>query len=107
MASQEGHLDVVKVLLASHPEVNAQEADGETALHLAAFYGHLGVAQVLLKNGADLRIENKERKTPLDLASKERHDDIVQLLKSTALVREWGGELVAEQQVGEDEMIAE
>jgi ankyrin repeat protein len=65
MASQEGHLDVVKVLLARHPKVNAQEADGETALHLAAFYGHLGVAQVLLKNGAGLRIENKEGKVPL------------------------------------------
>jgi hypothetical protein len=41
------------------------------------------------------------------LASKEGHDDIAQLLKDMALVREWGGEPVAEQLVGKGEMIAQ
>ena len=40
--------------------MSIQEADGETVLHLAAFYGHFEVVQVLLRNGADLLIKNKE-----------------------------------------------
>jgi ankyrin repeat protein len=96
MASQKGHLNVVELLLARNADLNAQEADGETALHMAAFYGHLGVAQILLKNNADPRFKNKDGETALDLALRKHHHDIEQLLKQTALVREWGGEQAAE-----------
>jgi ankyrin repeat protein len=106
MASQKGNLNVVELLLARDADVDTQKADGETVLHLAAFYGHTEVAQVLLKNGADPRIKNKEGKTPSDFASKEGHDDIARSLKTATLVRVWGGGPIAGQQVGEGEMIA-
>jgi hypothetical protein len=80
MASQKGHPDVSEMLIEHHADVNIQEEDGETALHLAAFYGHSEVAQVLLDNGADPDIVNEEGATPFDLAS-DRHHEIAQLLE--------------------------
>jgi ankyrin repeat protein len=71
MASQEGHLDVVRLLLVHGAKVNIRNEDGETAIHLAVYYAHLDVAHVLLENDADPQIKNKKGETPMTLKSKD------------------------------------
>jgi ankyrin repeat protein len=80
MASQEGHPEVAQQLLRYGADVHAVEADGETPLHLAAYYGHLLVTELLLKCGANIDDRNEEGETPFDLASKEDHVEVAQLL---------------------------
>jgi len=82
MASQMGNLGVVKLLLTlpNPAAVNAQKADGETALHLAAYYGHPEVARTLLYKGASLDIRNKAGKESLDLARLKGHQKVEELL---------------------------
>jgi len=54
--------------------------DGETALHLAAYYGHLKVTELLLKHYAFIYNRNKKGQTPFDLALKEGHQEVAKLL---------------------------
>ena len=49
-----GHVDVVKVLIQSGADVNAEDENKSTALHMTAFEGHVDVAKVLLQNGANV-----------------------------------------------------
>uniref|UniRef100_A0A8C6XDQ0 Ankyrin repeat and KH domain containing 1 n=1 Tax=Naja naja TaxID=35670 RepID=A0A8C6XDQ0_NAJNA len=53
-AAQEGHLELVKYLLAAGANVHATTATGDTALTYACENGHTDVADVLLQAGADL-----------------------------------------------------
>uniref|UniRef100_A0A670J0F4 Ankyrin repeat and KH domain containing 1 n=1 Tax=Podarcis muralis TaxID=64176 RepID=A0A670J0F4_PODMU len=55
-AAQEGHLELVKYLLAAGANVHATTATGDTALTYACENGHTDVADVLLQAGADLVI---------------------------------------------------
>ena len=80
----------MELLLACHANVKTQEKDGETALHLVAFYDQFED----VRNDADLSMNNKEGETSLDLALKENYHDITQLLKKTTLDRGLGRELV-------------
>jgi ankyrin repeat protein len=48
-AAANGHLDVVKFLVAQQAEVNAKETDGWTPLHLAARYGYLDIVKFLVE----------------------------------------------------------
>ena len=51
-ASENGHLNVVKILLANDANVNASTIDGETALQVAEFQGHTDIVQMLKDVGA-------------------------------------------------------
>ena len=49
IASEEGHSDVVKLLLGAEGiNVNQADEDGETALYIASQKGHLDVVKLLL-----------------------------------------------------------
>ncbi|WP_243017909.1 MULTISPECIES: ankyrin repeat domain-containing protein [Candidatus Cardinium] len=49
IAVREGHVEVVKALLATNGiQMNAQSKDGLTPLHLAAYIGHIEVVKELL-----------------------------------------------------------
>ena len=60
IAAQEGHVDVVKVLLQNGADVNAVDERKWTALHFAAQSGHVDVAKVLIQNGADVNAVNRK-----------------------------------------------
>jgi ankyrin repeat protein len=51
-ASNNGHIDTVKALLAKGAEVNAKDEYGETALACAKRCGHIEIAKLLEKAGA-------------------------------------------------------
>ncbi|NWJ09301.1 ANKH1 protein, partial [Crypturellus undulatus] len=72
-AAQEGHLELVKYLLAAGANVHATTATGDTALTYACENGHTDVADVLLQAGADLEHESEGGRTPLMKAARAGH----------------------------------
>lgn len=57
-----------------------QDADGQTALHAAAFGGHLAVVHIILQSGAALDKLDQSQNTPLSLALVQGHNDTVKYL---------------------------
>ncbi|XP_063784310.1 ankyrin repeat and KH domain-containing protein 1 isoform X2 [Pseudophryne corroboree] len=79
-AAQEGHLELVKYLLAAGANVHATTATGDTALTYACENGHTDVAEVLLQAGADLEHESEGGRTPLMKAARAGHLCTIQFL---------------------------
>ena len=67
-AARSGHVATIEALASRGASLDAQNNQGDTALHLAAFKGHLDAAKVLVKLGASRLILNKDGKRALDLA---------------------------------------
>ena len=65
--------------LAAGLSINEQNADGDTALHIAARCSSEPMIEALLKSGADVNIKNKKNETPLSIAQEELRDEIVEL----------------------------
>lgn len=63
-------------------ELNAQNHNGYTALHLAAQHGHSEIVQLLLEAGADPTTRNNEGRTPLDLANTYIRQPAIALLEA-------------------------
>uniref|UniRef100_A0A8B9DWC7 Ankyrin repeat and KH domain containing 1 n=1 Tax=Anser cygnoides TaxID=8845 RepID=A0A8B9DWC7_ANSCY len=72
-AAQEGHLELVKYLLAAGANVHATTATGDTALTYACENGHTDVADVLLQAGADLDKQEDLKKTILEGIETGKH----------------------------------
>lgn len=67
------------------PNINAQDSDGDTALHLAIYKDCGEVVQILLEHDASVTIANNNIHTPLHLASSFEQAGVVQkLLKHKA-----------------------
>ena len=62
-----GHVSSLKTLAEHGADINAQDTDGNTALHLAAQMGFENAVQFLL-SVCNKRIANKEGKLPLNMA---------------------------------------
>jgi len=63
-AVAEGNTEIVKeILLVKGIELNAQDKDGNTALHLASINNKPGILSLLLSSGTDVDIQNHELKT--------------------------------------------
>ena len=54
-------------------DVNAQDEEGQTALHYACSIGYESVIQILLKSSADKAISDNEGLKPIDVL---KNDDI-------------------------------
>ena len=85
LAVKENLTDIVSLLVTSHVNLNFQDAQGETALHVAARYGHDACAKLLLSGTAELRAsteltENTFGWTPLHTACVDGNLNIVILL---------------------------
>ena len=65
LASFEGHLDIVQILLQAKAIPDLQNETGDTALLLAAMKGHADIVQQLLECGANPNISNRNGSTPL------------------------------------------
>lgn len=59
LAAQEGHSDMIALLLEHAAEVNVRAKNGLTALHLAAQEDAVPVAQILVCHGADIDSQTK------------------------------------------------
>ncbi|XP_063705698.1 26S proteasome non-ATPase regulatory subunit 10-like [Culicoides brevitarsis] len=64
-----GRTEIMKLLFdwKGKLDVNVQNKEGSTPLHLACEDEQIQCAMMLLEKGANVEIQNKEKKTPLDL----------------------------------------
>jgi ankyrin repeat protein len=78
------HPEILRALLQAGANVNAQDDDGETALHRAAYYGYTETAQILLEFGANPKLTDKWGKTPLQTAENQENTSVIKLLGGTS-----------------------
>nr|CAG4647724.1 EOG090X02DA [Moina brachiata] len=83
-ASQNGHLEVIKVLLRYKADVEIEDKDGDRAVHHAAFGDEPAVMELLAQSGADLNARNKRRQTALHIAVNKGHVGVVKTLLELA-----------------------
>jgi uncharacterized protein len=70
-ASRGGGLEIVRLLLARHANVNAVErVRGQTALMWAAAASHPDIVDLLIRNGADVQARSNRGSTPLLFAAR-------------------------------------
>ncbi|MDC0857561.1 ankyrin repeat domain-containing protein [Rickettsiales bacterium] len=80
IAAQNGHPEIVKLLLDRGAEVNQAGRYGTTPLHIAAHRGHREAVQLLLDRGAEVNQSDNDGTTPLCIAVINGHREAVQLL---------------------------
>jgi ankyrin repeat protein len=81
MASQNGHTEIVRLLLAANANVDAPcTSDGATPLLMASYRGHTEIVKLLLAADPNVNAANDNGFTPLWMASQEGHTEIVRLL---------------------------
>ena len=73
LASYQGHLEVVEMLLAAGAHPDAPSQSGTTALYMACQSGYLAVVETLLAAGANIDAPNKNGATPLFAACQTAH----------------------------------
>ena len=56
-----------ELLLRHNADIDAQDARGNTALHVAAKWGDVDIVRVLLRNNASLTLKNRAERTPLEV----------------------------------------
>lgn len=70
-AAYEGDLEKVKEIIERDPnQINVQESEGFTPLHLASSKGHIEIVEFLLNHGADTELEIFNGDTPLLVAAR-------------------------------------
>src|SRR5579862_8999059 len=79
-AASKGNKAEIERLLKHRADVNAQQADGATALQWAAYRGDAKLAELLLKAGAKPGLANRDGATPLWLAAARGDAAVIQVL---------------------------
>jgi ankyrin repeat protein len=82
-----GETEVLRIsqcLLERGANVNAQNKDKETPLHLASYLRLHDLTRFLLKHGADANVKNTEGKSPLQLTSRRKGKAMRRLLSEYA-----------------------
>ena len=80
IASKEGHVELVEMLLNNGANVNAKNSYGVTALHIASREGHTDIVAMLLEKGADVNAKSDGGYTALISASESGHTETVAML---------------------------
>ncbi|OJD37640.1 glycerophosphodiester phosphodiesterase gde1 [Diplodia corticola] len=85
LAAKSNFVQIVKLLVDAGVDINYQDEQGETALHLAARYGHTECAKTLIAGTSDQTAnielaENAFAWTPLFIACVDGHLDVAKLL---------------------------
>jgi hypothetical protein len=81
LAANNGHVEIVKLLLEADFNVNAVTAGSlDTPLHLAAKAGHETIVRCLLHHGADPGERNAASETAWQVTVEERHTSVAELL---------------------------
>ena len=73
-------LHLAEILLESGANIDAQNKDRETPLHLASHLRFHDMARLLLKHGADVNVKNSEGKYPFQVATRRKGKAMRRLL---------------------------
>ena len=65
-----GHHDLFRMLLAKKANLNAQDTNGNTALHLCVIHDKMDMFDAVLDAGGNPRLANKQNLTALTLAAR-------------------------------------
>lgn len=87
MASMNGHLGSVQLLIQLGADVNCRDGQGRTAAHLAIMRGHQHILELLLCHDLDPAAVDKDGNTLLSLAASIGLNPVIVLLL------EWGAQL--------------
>jgi len=79
-AAQDGHTEVVRLLLAKGVPVDGRGGNRNTPLHTAARDGHFETVDLLIASGADVEARCEDASTPLDLAARKNHVAVIERL---------------------------
>jgi hypothetical protein len=77
VASYMGHIEIVKILLANGANIDAIDEDGDSVLILACENGNLNIVELLFTKGVDIHANNDE---PFMLASRRGQLEVVKFL---------------------------
>ncbi|PVD29254.1 hypothetical protein C0Q70_11851 [Pomacea canaliculata] len=81
IASQQGHLDVVKYLLANNADIDAKNEEEQTPLHLAAKFGRTNIVrEIIRRDKSVINNEDEKSNTALHLAAQYGHNKMAALL---------------------------
>jgi ankyrin repeat protein len=80
LASEEGHVNIVKLLLDRGADIDAKVDLWGTALTIAAVSNQEEVVRLLLERGADVNVENEFCSGALDAAAQYGHEEIAEML---------------------------
>eukprot|EP01016_Furgasonia_blochmanni_P025956 TRINITY_DN27727_c0_g1_i1.p1 TRINITY_DN27727_c0_g1~~TRINITY_DN27727_c0_g1_i1.p1 ORF type:complete len:168 (-),score=34.95 TRINITY_DN27727_c0_g1_i1:466-930(-) len=67
IASKNGNIDIVTILLTKGADPNLLNHNNETALHFALGFGHFAVADTLINAGIAQNVRNNQGKTAWDV----------------------------------------
>ena len=83
LAIQQAPLNEIENILMLGIPIDAQNKDGHTALHLAAFYERLDVVELLVGFGASSDIEDDNGDKPIDLImTTPSNNDLISFLRT-------------------------
>ena len=82
MASQKGHVDIVKALTEAGGNVNQHSNKNQTPLNIASTAGHTEIVRLLLQQpNIDLNKKDDWNTTALGIATQNSRTNVIQLLK--------------------------
>ena len=80
LSAQNGHYDIVDLIIQVNADVDCEMVDGSTPMLLAAEGGHVNIIKFLLTNNADISHENYDGLQAIHLASRKGHLGVIELL---------------------------
>ncbi|GAB6018437.1 hypothetical protein CHUAL_000145 [Chamberlinius hualienensis] len=105
VASHQGHIEIVKMLVTAGASLEIADDDGDTCVHYSAFGNQAEVMEYLLRKSANINAVNKGKCTPLHVAVNKQHVQCVKvLLKHNAdvNVQDWYGDTALHDSIGKE-----
>jgi len=81
VASREGQLEAVKLLVRKGADVNAVQTWGQSALMQAAREGNIAIVQFLVRHGANIKLRDRNGNSALSLANENEHMEVGMYLR--------------------------
>ena len=82
MASQEGQVEVVRLLMDAGALINQAMNNGVTPIWVASQNGHLAIVRYLILHGSGMEQPDNQGRTPLTIAIARGHADVAEYLAS-------------------------
>ena len=82
VASHEGHVEVIRVLIDAGALINQAMNNGVTPIWVASHNGHMAIVRYLILHGSGMEQPDNQGRTPLTIAIARGHADVAEYLAS-------------------------